>query len=540
MVWFYSLAFYGLALLFSLPLTTAVQHNCPDGLCMETRAVLPSMQIQCELGALLSPGSSIFGPNDTTFANLTARYQAYMAPIPELVVQVGCEKDVATVISYSYRNSIPFYVVNRAHGFPSSQASFTGIQVDVGLLKNITISEDGTYGLFQGGTFDQQVIEYLWERGYVTSKKELRPASGQREHKGRIIADIFKLYTATGSCSCVGMLGPGLGGGHGRLQGQYGLISDNIRNLNVVLANGTAITVSNTSHADLFWAMQGAGHNFAAVTSFELNIYPRRVETWYHKNYVFRQDKIEDLFEQLNLLGGNGTQSPYLINHGFYYVDAEFSTTEPVIWWEFTYAGPQSEAEKYLLPFDNIGPINITEANVPYPEIPHATLTGLDDPLCGPGASHVVGTAGLQVYNITAQRQVMDLFIEKIAKYPALQGTDIVMEGYGVEGVLARDPDTSAFPLRDDYLLLQISVNYAPDPSLDAAALEWVGQCTDLWNQGQPTRRPTTYVNYGLGIESLESTYGYEPWRLEKLRRLKKEYDPYNKFRYYVPLIRDE
>jgi hypothetical protein len=70
--------------------------------------------------------------------------------------------------------------------------------------------------------------------------------------------------------------------------------------------------------------------------------------------------------------------------------------------------------------------------------------------------------------------------------------------------------------------------------------LEWVNETVEIWNRGQPGRRPTTYVNYGLGTESLESTYGYEPWRLEKLLNLKAEYDPQNKFRYYVPLVRDE
>lgn len=91
-------------------------------------------------------------------------------------------------------------------------------------------------------------MDELWEQGYVTT---------------------------TGSCGCVGMLDPSLGGGHGRYQGLYGLISDNFVRLNVVLANGTAIAVSNSSHADLLWAMKGAGHNFGVVTSFEFNIYPR-------------------------------------------------------------------------------------------------------------------------------------------------------------------------------------------------------------------------------------------------------------------------
>lgn len=63
----------------------------------------------------------------------------------------------------------------------------------------------------------------------------------------------LRFLLATGSCACVGMMGPGLGGGHGRYQGLYGLISDNLVNLNLVLSDGSAIRVNATSHPDLWW-----------------------------------------------------------------------------------------------------------------------------------------------------------------------------------------------------------------------------------------------------------------------------------------------
>ncbi|KAL4942179.1 hypothetical protein BDV06DRAFT_222435 [Aspergillus oleicola] len=84
---------------------------------------------------------------------------------------------------------------------------------------------------FQAGVDTKQVTDYLWDRGYIAT---------------------------TGSCECVGLLGPGLGGGHARLEGTYGLISDNIRQFNMVLADGSAITVSSTSHADLYWGITSA------------------------------------------------------------------------------------------------------------------------------------------------------------------------------------------------------------------------------------------------------------------------------------------
>ena len=34
----------------------------------------------------------------------------------------------------------------------------------------------------------------------------------------------------------------------------------------------------------------------------------------------------------------------------------------------------------------------------------------------------------------------------------------------------------------------------------------------------------------------METIYGYEPWRLEKLRSLKKKYDPNGQFDYFNPI----
>ena len=72
-----------------------------------------------------------------------------------------------------------------------------------------------------------------------------------------------------------------------------------------------------------------------------------------------------------------------------------------------------------------------------------------------------------------------------------------------------------------------------PGSGLEDFTKDWAQKTRDLWNAGQPKRLPTTYVNYAFGDESLESMYGYEPWRLERLRALKAQYDPNNRFAYY-------
>jgi hypothetical protein len=54
--------------------------------------------------------------------------------------------------------------------------------------------------------------------------------------------------------------------------------------------------------------------------------------------------------------------------------------------------------------------------------------------------------------------------------------------------------------------------------------------------EGSEEGRLNAYVNYASGDESMPELYGHEPWRLEKLRRLKAKYDPQGRFNFYAPI----
>lgn len=115
---------------------------------------------------------------------------------------------------------------------------------------------------------------------------------------------------ATGVCECVSMVGPLLGGGHGILEGRYGLIADSLVSARLILWDGTTITVSKTSYPDLFWALRGAGHNFGIVSEFTNEIYDVPVDdSWAYETYVFSHEKVEELFALPNLWTENGTKS---------------------------------------------------------------------------------------------------------------------------------------------------------------------------------------------------------------------------------------
>lgn len=116
-------------------------------------------------------------------------------------------------------------------------------------------------------------------------------------------------------------LGPALGGGHGFLQGKYGLISDQFLSMRLVTADGIIRTVSSSGpNADLWWAMQGAGHNFGIVTSITSRIYDvPDGGLWSYESYIFTHDKVEGLYDRINQFSPGGVQAEDLINYSFFF-----------------------------------------------------------------------------------------------------------------------------------------------------------------------------------------------------------------------------
>lgn len=60
---------------------------------------LTVIDVQRELGPYLSKGSLIFGPEDDKFDGATERWNLYIAPAVQLVVEPAKESDVPVIVS---------------------------------------------------------------------------------------------------------------------------------------------------------------------------------------------------------------------------------------------------------------------------------------------------------------------------------------------------------------------------------------------------------------------------------------------------------
>lgn len=52
----------------------------------------------------------------------------------------------------------------------STLSEFDGMQIDMSLLDKIEIQPDGQSAILGGGVFAQNIMEKLWDAGYVTCK----------------------------------------------------------------------------------------------------------------------------------------------------------------------------------------------------------------------------------------------------------------------------------------------------------------------------------------------------------------------------------
>jgi FAD/FMN-containing dehydrogenase len=100
--------------------------------------------------------------------------------------------------------------------------------------------------------------------------------------------DEHALAIPGGTCPPVGVCGLTLGGGLGILGRTYGVTSDSLVGVEIVLADGSVVACDEEHDDELFWALRGAGAaNFGVVTSLVFRPVPAPEATNLHLSWPF-------------------------------------------------------------------------------------------------------------------------------------------------------------------------------------------------------------------------------------------------------------
>jgi hypothetical protein len=165
---------------------------------------------------------------------------------PAIIILPETVKDVQAAVKFAGVHQLPFSVRGGGHDWAGRALNEGGVMINLQKLTNIYIDPVKKIATVQGGISGGELIA---------------------------AAEPYGLVAVTGLSSVVGFTGLTLGGGYGPLSPAYGLAIDNLLSAEIVLADGTVVTASDTEHPDLFWAIRGGGGNFGVVTSLSVRLH---------------------------------------------------------------------------------------------------------------------------------------------------------------------------------------------------------------------------------------------------------------------------
>jgi FAD/FMN-containing dehydrogenase len=432
-------------------------------------------------------------PGDPGYDEARAVYNGMIDKHPAAIARCRDTADVITCVRFARAHGAEIAVRGGGHSAAGLGVADGALVIDLSLLRSTTVSPaDHTVRADAGctwGDVDHATVE-------------------------------FGMATPSGFVGSTGVAGLTLGGGIGYLSRRFGLTVDNLLAADLVLADGTFVTASQTSHPDLFWALRGGGGNFGIVTSFTFRCHDigehgtviggpvlygiadtAEVMRWYRQLHP-------SLPEELSGWIGLITIPP-----GPPFPEALWGRKVCGIVW--CYTGAHDKADEVLEPVRTYGsPLMMGMQPMPFNVLQ--------------SAFDALYPAGLQWYwRADFFNEISDAAIDVHRKYGAMLPTGhSTMHMYPIDGAASRVPaDATAFAYRDGGWA-GIIAGVDPDPANADRISQWA---RDYWQELHPTSAGGAYVNFLMneGQDRIKASYR---GNFARLAQVKERYDPDNTF----------
>ena len=435
----------------------------------------------------------IVGRGHPRYDELRRVFNAMVDRRPALIARCANARDVATAVGFARDNGHRVSVYGGGHNVTGNAVVEDGITIDLRPMKGIEIDP----------------VTRICRADAGLTWGELDAAT-----------QAHGLAVTGGRVSTTGLGGLALGGGSGWIERRCGYTVENLISAEVVTADGSILTASETEHQDLFWGTRGGGGNLGVTTRFELRlhaigptvmagllIYPTPMAAAVLRNFDAVTAHAPDAV-------GSGVA---LLTAPHAEFVPEPVRGQPVVGVVAAYAGPVEEAEEALRPLREFGPPALDTVQ----PMPYVALQQLLDSDYPPGMRHY--------WTGDFLTGLPDELIATLCRFHLSKpspGTAILLLPDGgagsrvPEGAMAIDPLVAPFNIH--------ITSQWEDPGDDEANIAWTRELSAAL---RPFTTGRVYVNFigDEGEERVVASFGAEGYR--RLQALKDRYDPGNLFR---------
>jgi FAD/FMN-containing dehydrogenase len=437
-------------------------------------------------------GGQLIGPEDSSYEEARAVYNAMIDKRPALIARCRDTRDVARTIAFAREHGLLLAIRGGGHNGAGLGTCDDGVVLDLSLLKEVKVDPQARTVRVGGGCTWSDVDTATGEHG---------------------------LATPSGIISTTGVGGLTLGGGLGHLTRKCGLAIDNLLEAEVVLASGDVVEASAESHPDLYWALRGGGGNFGVVTSFVFRLHD--VGTVVAGPTFWA---VEDTPEVLSVYREFLPGAPRELN-GFFALhtvppappfpeEIHLRKVCGVVW---CYVGSEDDAAAAMAPLLDSVPEPLMHGVGP---MPHAVLQGAFDGLYPPGDQWY--------WRADFVKEIPDEAVAVHAQFgadlPTLKST---MHMYPIDGAAHDVPSTDTAWSYRDATWGSVFAGVDPDPGNVDVIRRW---SIDFFEALHPYSAGGAYVNMMMeeGQERIRASYRDN---YDRLAGIKATYDQDNVFR---------
>ncbi len=422
----------------------------------------------------------VITPSDEEYFILRLEYNLAINRFPLAIVYCYTPTDVSNAILWCRKHDVGLRIRTGKHNYEGYSTGNGIIVIDTTFMNKIEVNTVNDTVKIQAGARLGKIYSITSKKGYAF---------------------------AGGTCPTVGISGLVLGGGIGLSCRNFGLVSDNLLELELVNAEGNLITANNYINRDLFWACRGAGGgNFGVVTSYTFKLHKVNNITLIQLRWnKISREKFVELWQQwlrtadrrISCFAGFNKKGIYL--NGFFY-------------------GTRLEAERILKDFLLL-PGLLDDSSIEYvPFIDAVRAIGAFYP-----PPDRFKATGRFVYCPLSKTNIRRL-INFVDNSP---GDECFIRLYTLGGRIKDFSSCySAYYYRGASYIIAVTADWEED---DNAALfrDWVARG---FNYVEPLTNGS-YVNFPYA--QLEHYgYAYYGGNYDTLRKIKKLYDPENVFRF--------